>query len=232
MLTFKVLSMLLLYPSPELAAQRGEMAEILEREALLNSSLREGLRALMTSIAEAGPLEAEAGYVALFDGQRALSLHLFEHVHGDSRERGAAMSSLIEQYRARGLEVSADELPDYLPLFLEFLSMQPVEAARTMLAEVADILALLQARLAQRESRYAVVFRALCAIARAQIDVQALAGAVASETPVDIDKEWEDAPVRFDTPLPADAGAPCGATSAMVRRLEEAAAQAKKEAMP
>jgi nitrate reductase delta subunit len=232
MLTFKVLSHMLLYPAPALRQGREEMAAIVEREALVNPSLRQGLCALLDRITSAEPFAAEAEYVRLFDSGRALSLHLFEHVHGDSRERGAAMVNLIEAYRARGLEISADELPDYLPLFLEFLSLQPIEDARVMLGEVADILALLQARLTQRESQYAVVFRALCAIGRAQVDIAALSSTVAAERPADIDKEWEDAPVRFDTPLPADAGVPCGAASAVVKRLEQQVERAKREVTP
>ncbi|MCL4764930.1 MAG: nitrate reductase molybdenum cofactor assembly chaperone [Hyphomicrobiaceae bacterium] len=220
MLTFKVLSALLLYPTRALAEAREEMSAIVEREALVNASLRAGLRRLIDARADAGPLEAEAEYVSLFDGGKSLSLHLFEHVHGDSRERGAAMSDLIEQYRSRGLEVAADELPDFLPLFLEFLSLQPLEDARAMLAEVADILALMQARLAQRSSGYAVVFRVLCALARTQLDIAAVASQAASEAPVDLDKEWEEAPVRFDLPLSADAAAECGIASAMVQRME------------
>src|SRR5690606_1556108 len=99
MLTFKVLSGLLLYPTSELNQARAEMLAILEREGLVNESLIEGLRSLMDRRAVASPLDAEAEYVALFDCSRSLSLHLFEHIHGDSRERGAAMSDLIEQYR-------------------------------------------------------------------------------------------------------------------------------------
>jgi nitrate reductase delta subunit len=228
MLTFKVLSALLLYPTPALREHRAEMASIIEREALVNRSLQQGLRALLDAIADAAPLAAQAEYVRLFDNSRALSLHLFEHVHGDSRERGAAMAGLIEAYRGRGLEIIGDELPDYLPLLLEFVSEQPLEDAQAMLGEVADILALLQGRLAQRQSGYAVVLRALCALAGAQVDVEALSTAVAAEPPVDIDKEWEEAPVRFDTPLPANT--PCAAASAVVRRLEQAAAEAGREA--
>lgn len=230
MLTFKVLSALLLYPTRELAEAREEMVVVLESEALVNSSLREGLRRLIDARADAGPLAAEAEYVALFDSSRSLSLHLFEHVHGDSRERGAAMSDLIEQYRRRGLEVAADELPDYLPLFLEFLSLQPLEDARAMLAEVADILGLMQARLSERSSSYAVAFRVLCAISRAQLDPAALAHAVASEKPVDIDKEWEEAPVRFDQPLDDNAAADCSIASAMVQRMEREIAGANAPA--
>lgn len=229
MMTFKVLSTLLLYPTRELAEARDEMLAILEREALVNSSLRAGLRQLINARADAEPLVAEAKYVALFDSSRSLSLHLFEHIHGDSRERGAAMSDLLEQYRSRGLDVIADELPDYLPLFLEFLSLQPLDEARIMLAEVADILGLIQARLAKCSSDYAVVFRALCAIARAQLDPAALAKSVAAEEPFDVDKEWEEAPVRFDLPLSDETAAECRIASAMVQRMEAEIAGASAE---
>ena len=229
MLTFKVLSALLLYPSSEHAEAREEMEAIIEREALVNESLREGLRELIRKRAESDPLAVAAEYVSLFDTTRSLSLHLFEHVHGDSRERGAAMSDLIEQYRGRGLEITADELPDYLPLVLEFLSLQPLEQARAMLAEVADILGLLQARLTKRSSDYAVVFRALCALAQVQLDPVALENAATSEKPVDIDKEWEEAPVRFDLPLDDQTAADCGIASAMVQRMEREIASSDPE---
>ena len=229
MQTFRVLSALLLYPTPGLAEAREEMKEIVEREALVNSSLREGLSRLIDARADAPPLVAEAEYVSLFDSSRSLSLHLFEHVHGDSRERGTAMSDLLEQYRNRGLEVTADELPDYIPLFLEFLSLQPLEDARAMLAEVADNLGLLQARLAKRSSGYAVVFRALCAVARAQLDPAALEKTIAAEKPPDIDKEWEEMPVRFDLPLSDEAAADCRIASAMVQRMEQEIAGAPRK---
>lgn len=229
MLTFKVLSALLLYPTRELAEAREEMESIIEREALVNASIREGLRQLIRKRAINDLLDSQAEYVSLFDTTRSLSLHLFEHVHGDSRERGAAMSDLIEQYRRRGLEIAADELPDYLPLVLEFLSLQPLDEARAMLAEVADVLTLLQARLTQRFSDYAVVFRALCALAQAEVDPVALERAVASEHPADLDKDWEEPPVRFDTPLDEQTAADCQIASAMVQRMEREIAGSKPE---
>ena len=105
----------------------------------------------------------------LFDRTRSLSLHLFEHVHGESRDRGQAMIDLQGHLRARRvLRSSAAELPDFLPLFLEFLSTQPRAEACELLGQPAHILAALAERLRKRKSAYEAVFRALVALAAAK----------------------------------------------------------------
>src|SRR3546814_1245192 len=118
------------------------MGAILDREALLSSTEREGVRALIEHLRTSDLMDAQALYGSLFDQSRSLSLHLFEHIHGESRERGQAMANLIEHYRSQGLEVSAAELPDFLPLFLEFLSMQPLDEARDLLGATVAIVTL------------------------------------------------------------------------------------------
>jgi len=224
-MTFKVLSALLLYPEQEVVDSLGEMAAILDRERLLPPPVRADLLELMNTLAQSELMEAQATYVSLFDQSRSLSLHLFEHIHGESRDRGQAMVDLLAHYRSKGLDLATGELPDYLPLFLEFLSMQPLEVARNLLGETADIVSLLRARLEKRQSPYAAVLRAIEAMAPDQVEAGALQETVAAETPDDtpeaLDRTWEEAPVTFnDASLGGASGAPgCSAAAAIVERF-------------
>ena len=116
----------------------------------------------------------QADYCELFDRGRATSLLLFEHVHGESRDRGRAMVDLMAQYRAAGLEIDSRELPDFLPLYLEYLASRSAAQAREGLQDIAPIPALLGARLQQRESPYAVLFDLLLALSGSEVQAQAL----------------------------------------------------------
>ena len=86
--------------------------------------MRQDIATLIDQMAALGELEAQAKYDSLFERGRSLSLWLFEHVHGESRDRGQAMVDLMAQYDMAGFEINAKELPDYLPMYLEFLSHQ------------------------------------------------------------------------------------------------------------
>ena len=157
--TYKILSALLSYPTAELQAASRELVSALNAEPLLPAPNRAAIGALIEDIAATDLLEAQSRYVDLFDRTRTLSLHLFEHVHGESRDRGQAMVSLLERYQQAGLDVAAHELPDYVPLFLEFLSTLEADEARANLAEPAHILAALGERLRRRGSAYAAYFQ-------------------------------------------------------------------------
>lgn len=147
------------------------------------------------------PLDARAAYSELFDRGRATSLLLFEHVHGESRDRGQAMVDLMAQYERHGLLLDSHELPDHLPLYLEYLAQLPEEEALGGLRDVAPILGLLSARLQQRESRYAVLFELLLKLANTQVDSQKVAEKIADEarddTPQALDAVWEEEQVKF-----------------------------------
>lgn len=205
-----------------------DLAAAIRKENLLPPAHREAIVALIDDIAHTDLLEVQARYVDLFDRTRALSLHLFEHVHGESRDRGEAMVSLLERYREAGLDISVNELPDYIPLFLEFLSLQGALGARAMLAETVHILAALQERLKMRESTYAAVFEALIGLSKARPD----AGAVAEmreteiEDPDDLDaldRAWEEAEVRFG---PDDAeNDDCPRAAEILRKMDAPAMQ-------
>ena len=147
------------------AATCPRCATLLRDEGALSHARRAELDALMDTLRRADPLEAEADYVELFDRGRSTSLHLFEHVHGDSRERGPAMIDLGQTYEKAGLILAEGELPDYLPAVLEFVSTQPPREARAFLGEMAHIFNAIFGALQQRDSAYASVLGALLELA-------------------------------------------------------------------
>jgi nitrate reductase delta subunit len=189
--SLRVLAGLLGYPDAGLRSHLPEMREILRGEGALTAARMAGLEALISTLSSADPLETEANYVQWFDSGRATSLHLFEHVHGDSRDRGPAMIDLAQTYEKAGLYLAPGELPDYLPAVLEFVSTQPAREARGFLGEIAHLLNALFCALQARESPYASVLGALLELAGEK--VQAIKPA--SEPP--LDESWAEPPV-FD----------------------------------
>ena len=161
MKTFKVLAALLSYPERELLAALDELEDVLEQELSLNGAANLALAPLLDRLASTHLLQLQQEYVATFDQNPSHALHLFEHIHGESRRRGPAMVDLLQEYRAHGLEIDAAELPDYLPLFLEYLSLLPDAQALALLGEAVDVLALLGAKLERNRSPYHVVFKVL-----------------------------------------------------------------------
>jgi nitrate reductase delta subunit len=229
MLTFKVLAALLVYPEQELTQSLEEMAAVLEAEGALPKAERRALEALMADLGSSDLMDAQARYVALFDQSRSLSLHLYEHSHGESRDRGQAMVNLLNHYRANGLEPGTSELPDFLPLFLEFLSTRPASEAHALLGQAIPVVALLRARLESRGAPYAAVFRAIEALAPGRADEAAIRETVAGEarddTPDALDKAWEEAPVTFRDDPGATTRSGCSAAAAMVARFAQPAKQ-------
>lgn len=200
--TFKALSALLCYPGDGLKAAAGEMRAALAADGILADGARRALDGLIAEIAGDDLLDLQERYVLLFDRTGSLSLYLFEHVHGESRDRGQAMIDLQAHYERNGLAIGAAELPDFLPLFLEFLSTRPLPEAREMLGQTAHILTALAERLHKRGSSYEAVFRALVEIAGAKPKAEEIAGLLdqPDTDPTDlaaIDKAWEDEPVTF-----------------------------------
>jgi len=200
--TFKVLSALLTYPTPEMQAAAPEMRAALEAEALLAEKTRRSVERLIGEMETRDIYDLQERYVLLFDRTRSLSLHLFEHVYGESRDRGAAMVDLAQAYERHGLMIAANELPDFLPLFLEFLSVLPPDEAQDWLSQTVHIIAAFRQRLRKRKSPYAAVFWAVETLANAKPDAEALKGLGAQEDddPNDLealDRAWEDEPVTF-----------------------------------
>lgn len=200
--TLKAVSLLLSYPTEELQRAMPEIGGVLAADSRLTAAARRALRPLVERLRDGDIYDLQETYVALFDRSRSLSLNLFEHVHGESRDRGGAMVNLVEMYRDAGFDPATSELPDHLPVLLEFLAMRPFADIQDTLADTAHILAALQTRLDRRESPYGAVFAALLQITGARAD----AGAVAEllEQPEDdpgdlaaLDAVWEEAEVTF-----------------------------------
>lgn len=185
-LTLRVLARLLSYPDAELRGHLGDLRAALHSEQALGARRLEELDALLLSMRTRDPIELEADYVQLFDRGRSTSLHLFEHVHGDSRDRGPAMIDLAQTYEKAGLYLAEGELPDYLPVVLEFVSTQPAKEARAFLGEMTHILNAIFSALVKRDSAYASVLGALLEIA----GEKAQAVKVAEEPP--LDESWEE----------------------------------------
>jgi len=211
-LTLRALSALLGYPSAELKENIAEVRVALRSEAVLPDEALARLEPLLRSFETEDLLDLQVAYSELFDRSRSLSLHLFEHVHGESRERGQAMIDLGQQYVDREFIMESSELPDFLPMFLEFLSCSSAKEAREWLSEPAHVLVVIEQRLSERGSSYAAVFHALLALPDAKPDPAAIAELRDRAKPEDdksIDDEWEEAPVNFGAPL-LDGGGPTG----------------------
>ncbi len=200
--TFKVLSLLLSYPTADIQAAAAEFRQVLDAEALLAAAERELIAPLIDELATGDLYDLQERYVLLFDRTRSLSLHLFEHVHGESRDRGQAMVDLMGLYERHGLDIAARELPDYLPLFLEFLSTLPLDDARALLAEPLHVVTALRERLRKRDSLYSAVFYALEALARGKparelVDALLAAPDESADDLAALDRAWEAAAVSF-----------------------------------
>lgn len=202
MKTFKVLSALLTYPSEDLVAAAPLFGAVLDDEALVPLAAREKLDVLLDELATGDLYDLQERYGLLFDRSRSLALHLFEHVHGESRDRGQAMVDLKTLYENAGFFITANDLPDFIPLFLEFLSTQPIATARELLGQPAHILAAIAERLERRESNYKAVFDALVAITEQQPEREAVEELLKGPDPdpmdfAALDAAWEEEEVNF-----------------------------------
>ncbi|MBD3667549.1 MAG: nitrate reductase molybdenum cofactor assembly chaperone [Kangiella sp.] len=201
----KVISRLLDYPTQQLLENADYLVEAAASTRYLPPELRTEIINLIERHKQSDIYDLQADYDGLFERGRYVSLLIFEHVHGESRDRGQAMVDLLEMYQSKGFELNSRQMPDYIPLFLEFLSEQEELYAREWLADVAHIFALLEERLNQRDSDFAVLFSSLLVISGAQVNRKEIEETVSKEQAEDtleaIDKEWEDKEIRFDDPI-------------------------------
>ncbi len=220
--TLKSLSLILSYPTQELQEAASEIGGALASDTRLTAAARRALRPIVEALRDGDIYDLEEQYVMLFDRSRTLSLNLFEHVHGESRDRGGAMVSLLETYRDAGFEPATTELPDHLPVLLEFLSIRPGSEAQEILADAAHIFEALNARLVRRESQYDAVFAALLQLAGGKADQEAVAQLLdlPDVDPNDLealDEVWEESEVLFGP----DPNAGCPQVRDMLTRMDE-----------
>lgn len=226
----KLVSVLLDYPQDALWQHGDELLEA-AGEQELPVPRRQELGRFVRELLETDPLEAQERWLLLFDRGRSMSLLLFEHIHGESRDRGQAMVDLVAAYRKNGFELAARELPDYLPLLLEYLSQRPQAEARDWLHHVNHIIGLLAARASERNSPYALLLELLVEYAEGRLDIDNLRRRASEEpldnTPEAMDRLWEEEAVRFGAEAPGKDCAPstrvparAAATNAAIHKVQ------------
>ncbi|SCC63964.1 nitrate reductase molybdenum cofactor assembly chaperone [Kosakonia oryziphila] len=201
MIELVVISRLLEYPDAALWQHQQELFDALAAGENLAKVDAQQVGIFLRDLTTQELLDAQSTYSELFDRGRATSLLLFEHVHGESRDRGQAMVDLLAQYERHGLLLDSRELPDHLPLYLEYLAQLPAAEAIGGLQDIAPILALLQARLQQRESHYTTLFDALLSLSKTAVDneqmVEKISAEARDDTPQALDAVWEEEQVKF-----------------------------------
>jgi nitrate reductase delta subunit len=228
---FAILSALLRYPDQALRHDLPDIVRAIPAAGFPPASARAMLR-LARRLAAGDPLDRQEEYVNLFDRGRSTSLHIFEHVHGDTRNRGPAMIDLARAYQAAGYALAANELPDYLPLFLEFLAVAPEATAADMLAGAAPILDALHARLMGRGRPAARGYAAVLAAALAEIDLAPRTRATEAQEQSDehdlaaIDAAYRDEPVVFGPEANPQGSGACGKVATIIERMRAASAPA------
>ena len=204
MIVLRALSALLSYPTAELGQALPEIADAVTSSPLIAPRERAGIVTLIDALAGRDLMDAEQRYVELFDRGRATSLHLFEHLYGDSRERGDAMVELKRIYERAGFALTTNELPDYLPVLLEYLSCRDVAEARDMLSDCAHILKRIAEALIARDSLYAAVLQALLVVA-GEKPVDAASVPKTRQQREDLDRDWIEEPAFAGVPLASGA---------------------------
>jgi len=202
MISFKALGALLDYPTADLQAALDEIEQALAEERAIPEADLDGVRALIDRLRRGDIMDLQEYWIGLFDRSKRLALHLYEHSYGESRDRGQAIVNLALTYRMNGFELAASEMPDYLPLFLEFLGVIPEVHARRYLTDALEIIEALRIRLEERDSTYAALLGALVTLASREDDHAVVDEILAGEPhdPADLDeldKEWAEEPVDF-----------------------------------
>ncbi len=200
MIVLRALGALLSYPREEVRQALPEIAETIRTSQLIAPRQREDLLAFIDDLRSSDLLEAEERYVELFDRGRAASLHLFEHLHGEGRDRGQAMVDLKRLYEQAGYELSSRELPDYLPVVLEYLSCRDLRETRELLGDCAHILRPIGQSLIARGSSYAAVLQTLLVIA-GEDPINVAAVPRVNERAEDIDRDWLERPAFDGVPF-------------------------------
>jgi len=227
MRTLKILGFLLTYPTEMHQTILDECQMLLHQENILSDKLIGNINELIEEIKSREILDIQDEYVSLFDRTPSLSLHIFEHIHGDSRERGQALVDLANLYERHGLTITAEETPDYLPLFLEYVSNLPISEINDNLSSIVNVTSAIGARLRNRESLYASIFDAISEVAACKIDPKNIEQALSDSSGEaysleQLDKEWEEQ-FAFDNSAPLNGqNDGCPRASEMLARMKMA----------
>ncbi len=195
--TYKILSLLLSYPNSDLQEFLPEAESELREEALLSADKIKCVVEFCSGFAKTDLTDWQAEYVQLFDYSRSVSLHFLEHVKGDSKDRGQAMVDLMEFYEKNGMKLASRELPDYIPVFLEFLSTLSSTKSAELLGDTINILDRINVALSEKGNLYSHLFRALISLSSRQPDKEITREMIKNEKPLDLDAEYEEAPVTL-----------------------------------
>ncbi len=213
MKTFKILGLLLTYPEGSVYAASDDLLQILKEEALLGQRPIKKIAKFLKDQKAKDLLSVQEEYVETFDRGRSHCLHLFEHIHGESRDRGQAMVDLIETYNEKGLYIDSSELPDYLPLFMEYLSRCEFAHASELLGEAIDVIAVIGLKLKKIKSPYADIFASIEILSALKVDKERIEKAIDAapkdaQTLEEIDAEWQETEAFSGDPL-QDAAMDC-----------------------
>jgi len=197
MRSLRVLSRLLTYPNAELLSQTGALKDVLIEDGFLKKKTMRKLSEFLDEFGSTDLMQAQENYVEIFDRGRAHCLHLFEHVHGESRFRGQAMLDLSDRYAEKGLVVGVSELPDYLPVFLEFISICEPEEGLETLAQAAPVIATIGEKLKRKKTGYQHIFAAIVELSGAKLNAQDIEKAADASLPNiktldELDEEWKE----------------------------------------
>ena len=201
MQTIKVLGALLHYPQEELIEALDEIEQLIEVESLLHPEKVSAIGRCIDQMRNQTLLDLQEQYVQLFDTNPKHALYLFQHLYGDAPQRGPALADLIGMYNDYGYQSTATELPDYLPLYCEFVSLFPQSEARLLLGRALPILDLIAQRLQEEGSAYAAVFSALSSLAERNEDTVAVEKLLSDQLrdgkEKTMDEAWKELPISF-----------------------------------
>lgn len=224
MRTLKLLGFFLTYPEQDHVLVAKEAVSLWESEKWLSGATINNLQEALKNFEQKDLLDLQENYVALFDRTPSLSLHLFEHIHGDSRDRGQALVDLLSVYEDAGLYIGTEEMPDYLPLFAEYMASLPPAEASDSMGSIVNILSSLAERLKNRDSFYAAFLHAMIETANRAPDPKAVedylakasGGALSHDQ---MDKEWEEQFAFDNTPQTTGITSGCPKAEEMLSRI-------------
>lgn len=157
--TFEIISSLLLYPNEEWMSELPDICSLIT--SLKDLELKEKINSFVRSVQKKGIIALEQEYIETFDFGNNTNLYITYDKYGEQRERGQALLSLKQLYESEGCEVIEQELPDYLPLVLEFLSVASEENTHKLIYSLGPVIEIISENLNKTKSDYAILMDSL-----------------------------------------------------------------------